>query len=153
MIKVVRTTVDHFDKINIQPAQGYFAEQIKLHPEYALALAQQPTTYSGIDENGNVIGIMGLMLRHPNCGEGWAIFSDNIRPHIKSIVKEVRKFLYQHRHVKRIYCTASVEYPEAHKLLKVLGFKVEGILEAWDALGTSHIMYVIINNSIDWETR
>lgn len=153
MLKVIKTIPEHFHQINIQAAQGFCKEQFEAYPEYAKTLAQDPSTYTGIDEQGNIIGIMGLALRHTNCGEGWAIFSNNIKPHIKSIIKEVKKFLRAHKHIKRIYCTASVEFPEAHKLLRVLGFKVEGILEAWDVLGTDHIMYTRINNSIDWETR
>jgi RimJ/RimL family protein N-acetyltransferase len=153
MLKVIPSIPEHFLQLQMQDAQLFCKDQFDKNPEYAKALCEYGVTRTGIDENGIIIGIMGLTFRHEKCAEGWALFSPYLKKHACSVVKEVKKFLIEQSHVTRIYCTAAVDYPQAHKLLTSFGFKVEGILEKWDALGADHICYTKINNSIDWETR
>jgi len=153
MLKVIPSTIEHFNNLQLQEAQAFCAQEFAVNPDYAHALITSGIARTGIDSTGKVIAIMGLTFRHNNCAESWALFSPSIKNHIKSIIKEVRLFLKEHSHVKRIYCTASVDYPQAHKLITSFGFKAESILECWDIFGNDHIMYVKINNSIYWETR
>jgi len=154
MLKIIKTVPQHFYDIEIQEAQFFCKEQFNSNPEYVKILSEQSVTWTGIAEDGAIIGMMGLLFRHENNAEGWAIFSPHIKKYLKQIIKEVRSFLKSYSHIKRIQCTASLEFPEAHKLLtKSFGFKVEGILESWDCFGNDHLLYTIINNNLEWEIR
>ena len=151
MITVVKSTVQHFQDIEIQEYQQSCREHIKLNPNYAKILCEQGTSYTGIDEQGRIIGMMGLLFRHENCAEGWAILSPYVKQNLKSVVKAVRKVMKDNERVRRIYCTVATNFPEAHRLVRAFGFKPEGILEKWDQFGMDHVMYTIIHNDIHWE--
>lgn len=154
MLQIIKTIPEHFYNMEIQKEQAFCREHFNTNPNYAKILCEQGIARTGITSDGIVVGVMGLAFHHKNSAEGWGILSTHFRQYARYAIPAVRQVLKEYSHVKRIQVTASVEFPEAHKLLtKSFGFKPEGILECWDCLGNDHILYTIINNSIDWSTR
>lgn len=150
-LQIIKSIPEHFYNIEIQEAQAFCKEQFTANNNYAIILCTQSVCYTGITEDGTIVGIMGLSFIHKNSAEGWGIFSPYMKKYLKEVILGVRNFLKDYKHVKRIQCSASVKYPEAHKLLtKSFGFKPEAILEKWDCLGNTHILYTIINGDLKW---
>jgi len=153
-LEIVKTIPQHFKDIEIQEAQAFCREPFETNPNYAILLCEQGFTRTGIAEDGTIVGIMGLLFNHANSASGWGILSPHFKKYIRQAIPAVKEVLASYSHINRIEVSASVKFPEAHKLLtKSFGFKPEAILEKYDILGHDHILYTRIANSIEWEMK
>ena len=141
-----------FDEIVCQESQIGFRDLLNTHPEFKVQLCKRCIGRTG-RLDGVIIGICGISKITDYMGEGWAYFSDLVLTNPIRVVKEIRKFLKSQTHIRRIYCTVDVHNAKAIRFAETLGFKFEGILQAYGPEGHDHAMFTIINRNLEWETR
>ena len=149
-MQVVPMEASHLDQINIQEMQAYFKSYIVDNPTYAKMLVEHSEAYTALGETGQVVCCMGILPKHENCGEAWAIISDQLPRYRLSVVRAVKQFLAKQHKYKRIHITCATNFQEAHKFASILGFKSEALLRCWDVQGQDHIMYTIIKQDLQW---
>lgn len=143
---------EHFDEIVAQDSQIYFRDILAKHPEYKQQIYQQSIGKTG-RLDGVIIGICGISKVTPYLGEGWAYFSTDLPKGTRSVVKAIKEFINAQKHIRRIQCTVDIYNYKAIRFAKALGFKPEGILQAYGPDGHDHMMFTIINRNLDWEAK
>lgn len=142
-----------FDKIIGQESQSFFSELLIKHPDRKHALVKTSKGRTGKLEDGTIVAICGVVEITEYLGEAWAYFSDDILKTKLSIVKAIKKFLKEQKHIRRIQATVDVMNPKAIRFAKAVGFKAESILKSYGPDGHDHIMFTIINRSLEWEVK
>ena len=152
MLRLEDLKPEHFNEITGQASQDYFREVIIKHPEYKEMICRQSIGCTGFLDN-KIIGICGITRLTDYLGEGWAYFSEDIAKAPMAVIKAIKNFLNKQKHIRRIQCTVDVYNYKAIKFAKALGFKPEGILQAYGPEGHDHMMFTIIHRSLDWEVK
>ena len=143
---------EHFDEIIGQPNQSYFKDFLNANPSYKYKVCQNSIGKAG-RLDGVIIGICGVTQITSYLGEGWAYFSEELPKTSIKVIKSIRNFLKEQKHIRRIQCTVDVYNYSAIRFAEVVGFKPEAILKSFGPDGHDHIMFTIINRSLDWETK
>ena len=143
---------EHFDEIKGQASQEFFKNLLLRNPEYKYAICQNSIGKTG-RLDGVIIGICGITQISSYLGEGWAYFADTMPRGSIKVLKEIRKFIQAQKHIRRIQCTVDIHNHRALKYAEALGFKAEGILRAYGPEGHDHVMFTIINRSLEWEIQ
>lgn len=141
-----------FDEIIAQNSQAYFESFLAKHPECKEAICQQSIGKAG-RLDGVIIAICGITRITDYLGEAWAYFSPDLPKGSIRVIKEIKKFIQGHKHIRRIQCTVDVYNTKAIKFAEVLGFKPESILQSYGQDGHDHIMFTIINRNLNWEVK
>lgn len=152
MFTLEKLRPEHFDEIIAQESQSDFKELLLKHPEYKNLICQQSIGRAGRLDNV-IIAICGITRVTDYLGEGWAYFSPDLPKNSIRVIKEIKKFLQEQKHMRRLQCTVDIYNTKAIKFAEALGFKPEGILQCYGRDGHDHIMFTIINRSLDWEVR
>jgi len=143
---------EHFDEITSQSSQIYYKEVLEKNPKHKYLVCQHSIGKTG-RLDGVIIGICGITQITSYMGEGWAYFADIMPKGSIKVIKEIRKFIQAQKHIRRIQCTVDIQNFNALKYARVLGFKPEGILKAYGPNGHDHVMFTIINRSLEWEAQ
>lgn len=115
---------EHLKGLALQDSQSYLSAWVT--PEMANALVEfEGWAFTGMDSNGEILGVAGVIMQWQNRGMAWAYLSDKATG---------SKFLFVHRAVKRFLSTCYVnriemtvdcEFQAAHRWAKMLGFTLE----------------------------
>lgn len=147
-----RIRPSHFDEIKGQKSQIYFSNLLIDHPEYKEMICKQSIGRAG-RLDGDIIAVCGITQVTEYLGEGWAYFSDDLPKGAISVIKAIKEFINAQKQFRRIQCTVDVYNTKAVRFAETLGFKPEGILRCYGPDGHDHIMFTIINRSLDWEIQ
>lgn len=114
------------------------------------ALAGNLDSYSNtfLNENEEVIAIVGLTLLWPRVADIWAVISDDVKKSPISFHKRIKhalSFYSEKLDIKRYQVFVQSEYSDGCKWMKVLGFKVEGLLEKFGPEGKDYYIMGRIN--------
>lgn len=129
----------HLERLILQPQQQR-ARQYLDHPEYGKTLANG-LAYSAIDDDGTVLCCAGLLPMWNGRAEAWALMGADLRRHFLAIHHAAGRFL-DVADFRRIEAVVDAEFCTGQKWLERLGFKSEGVREAYTPDGRDCIEYV-----------
>lgn len=97
---------------------------------------------------GEVIGCAGLIdFPGTNRCVIWALFAANIRPHFRMLTRKMIALLnfYPRR---RYEAYIDPHWPEAKRLVQMLGFQYEGLMKAFEADGADRELWGLVKKTI-----
>lgn len=103
-------------------------------------LAARPHSYSYV-EDGKVYACAGITEYWEGRGEAWIILSEGLGHRFKAIHTLTKKFLDECP-IKRIEGIINVDFKDAHRWIKHLGFEVESpCMKAYGRDGADCVLY------------
>jgi len=128
---------EDFYRINVQAAQVELMDY--LHAIDIRPLVKINHAWS-IEHDGEILAITGLIPKWENRAEAWTVLSKDSGKHFVKIVRIIKELLNVHDY-RRIQATTEVDFKQAHRWLKLLGFVPEGYMKAYSVKGEDHILY------------
>lgn len=134
---------DDLLKLELQEAQRFFST-VTSSPEYGQELAAAGKAWTALD-NGKPIGCSGVVSQWEGRGVAWALLAPDIGPEKFLIIHgAVRDFLRQAPY-HRIEAWADMEFKAGHRWLRMLGFKIEGIMRRFTSDKRDAALYALVN--------
>lgn len=102
-------------------------------------------SFTGVDDEGNVIACAGLMPLFPGVGSIWAMFSDELPKHKLAVIRELRKHLkhLQDHDYFRMETVVRKDHPTSLRFIEAVGFKRTGDKERY-AFGLDFWEYSLV---------
>lgn len=130
------------------PFSPIHMEFCDFHPLFADAasrenpdmLAKSREAWTFLDENQNVIAIVGAMETHDRCAYIWSFMSNAAGQHMTAIHRFVEDWLDRLDCV-RLEATVLKDFKEAHRWMRMLGFRKETTrpMKKWDGINDYHL--------------
>lgn len=107
----------------------------------AMALEAQPYSRTVCLEDGEILGVGGVIERWPGRAECWAVLAPGTRKYMPEITKLTKEVL-DSVEINRIEIAVRCDFAAGHEWATELGFKAEAeCLEAYDAEGYDCSIY------------
>jgi hypothetical protein len=134
---VVPFKAEHLEKLKLQDAQMYLSGWVS--PEQGQALEAHPS-YTAVD-NDTPLAAAGVIPQWQGRSIAWAFLSPMGPRQFVGVHRAVKNFL-DACYTQRIEMTVDVDFPEAHRWAKMLGFKMEAErMEAYSPDGRACALY------------
>lgn len=140
MIKVIKMEVDHMHEVLAdQPELSKYIIE-----EQIFALVSMQYAYTAVNAYGKVLGCAGLVEKWGGRAEAWAILDQNSKEYFLQIHHAVKRFL-KSSGIRRIEAEVNCRFPEGHRWVKSLGFKLEApMMRFFDPAGNDCSLYSFI---------
>jgi len=129
MLKVVKTTKEHLDKIKLQPEQADEFINIDINGMHSI-----------VDDNDNVFVIFKAVIFWKGRGQFKSFISADAGKHLFGIIK-ILKELYRKYAPERLEIEILESFEQAHRLVKLFKFEKESVMKRYYA-GKNYCMYV-----------
>lgn len=137
------------EDVELMRAQARQADEYEALRQYGAAgwakIAEDGRSFSGF-EGDRILGFAGLIEYWPTRWMAWSVLSDTVDRY--DLLWIHRTFKAQidalPSTVKRLEVTVLDTYAAGHRWAQAMGFKKEGLMEAYDHFGHDHAMYVRI---------
>ncbi len=136
----------HLQELELAPGAGDIFYDALKDPAYCQALMEPGLAFSAMNDDGRVIGCSGI-IRMKHRGYCWMLPAADLPPAAWTAV--VRKSYYtivaaHERGMRRLEAHVRTDFYPGMRLMNLLGFKSEGIAEAFGPDGSDHISYARI---------
>jgi hypothetical protein len=138
MIRLTEFKITDLD--GMDPVEGAFpgdyVQRAKLHMQLGPCLS--------IKDGGTTLAVCGLVMPWPRMGELWGVVDLRAAQKPIASVKAFRKavdFLIKHWNIRRCQCTVKSDLKRGIRMVQLLGFQVEGLLQGYGPDGADHFMY------------
>ena len=129
MLKVVKTTKDHLDKIKLQPEQADEFVNIDVNGMHSI-----------VDDNGNVFVLFKAVIFWKGRGQFKTFISADAGKHLLGITR-IFKELYRKYAPERLETEVLESFDNGKRLVKLFGFEQESIMKRYYA-GKDYGMWV-----------
>lgn len=135
MTKIVPYVPEHFEFI--EPHEKFTAMAAR---EDGNVLAMSKEAWTFLDDAGNVIAIIGAMETHKGVAYLWSIMSTRAGAHMTAITRFAIGWL-ERLGMVRYEATVLKDFKEAHRWMRMLGFKKETTrpMKRWDGHNDFHL--------------
>jgi hypothetical protein len=122
-MKIVPFEAKHLLDVDLQDSQAYLSKWITM--EQAKAIEATEWAFTGVNEDGSLMGCAGLISMWQGRAMAWAYISKSAegRNFIK-VHKAVSRF-FEACYIKRIEITVDCDFEQGHRWAEMLGFKME----------------------------
>ena len=141
-VRIVPLEAWHFDTIDLQEAQQMLRPMLR-NETYRNDLLQRSVAFTAIDDA--VIAIAGVALAWPGREVAWSLLSDCGPRSFLKIHGAVKAFLND-RQTRRIEMTVDADHAKAGRWARLLGFQVEGYMQAYTPDGRDAVLYARVRN-------
>ncbi|TQV80771.1 GNAT family acetyltransferase [Denitrobaculum tricleocarpae] len=139
-MKIIGFRAEHLENLTLQPAQSDMARYMS--QSYGTALAQSGNAFTAI-KGGRVLGCAGVELIWANRGIAWSLLGKMTGPEMLGIHRRVSEFLNK-QSLRRIEMTVDAAHTAGHRWARMLGFQLEGRLQAYTPEGRDCDLYARI---------
>lgn len=143
-MKLVKFRASHLAALTLQPAQRYFHADFE-NPDYGRQLEASTHAFTGLADDGAVIGCAGVHELWQGRAVAWALLSADAGPHFKAIHKAARGFFTQ-APWRRIEAMVEDGFDAGHRWARMLGMQHEGLHRAYSPSGADFHTYARIKN-------
>lgn len=143
MMHIIPFQPAHLEHIMLQPAQVGFSQYFD--PQYGPALRDGGPCFTGLDDDGNVVGCSGVIKQWDNRAIAWALLSDWSGKHFFKIHKAVKRFLDM-TEFPRIEAFVDADFEQGHRWVEMLGFEREGYMRQFTPAGKDAVLYARLKN-------
>jgi len=139
MLTFVPYSPEDLRKVDLQPAQASWRERF-MDLGYARSLDVPGRAWTGLDDAGRVAGCAGFAPQWEGRVIAWAVFGKVPRPAWARVVAKVRKEM-RALEARRVEITVPVGFGAGCRLAEILGFNIEGRMNAFGPDGADHYLY------------
>jgi RimJ/RimL family protein N-acetyltransferase len=137
-MRTVHFTAGDINKMNVQSAQSWGAENITLEAQQEIA--KSPHAYTAFDGD-EVIACFGIAEYWPGRGLGWTYLSKNIGRRLVYVTKVCRR-IFKECGIKRIEAAVNCDFEQGHRWMKSLGMTLEAVrMKAFSPDGKDCALY------------
>lgn len=129
---------EHLDALALQESQAWVRSMFP-SKEYRVAIQKAGPCFTGIHD-GKVLCCAGLAHVWEGRAQAWALMSCFAGMNFIGIFRGIKRFLDM-QHYRRLEAVVDVGFEPGHRLMKMLGFKAEGVLSAYLPNGADCMMY------------
>lgn len=129
MLKVVKTTKEHLDKMKLQPEQVDEFVDVDMNGMHSI-----------VDDNGNVFMLFKAVIFWKGRGQFRSFISADAGKHFFGIIK-ILKELYKKYAPERLEVEVLNSFEQGHRLVKLFGFEKESLMKKYFC-GKDYCMYV-----------
>lgn len=141
MMHIVPFQPIHLHNLVLQPSQISFSQYFD--EKYGPALRDGGPCFTGLDDDGNVVGCSGVIKQWDNRAIAWALLADWSGKHFVKVHKAVKRFLDM-TEFDRIEAFVDAEFEQGHRWVKMLGFEREGYMRKFNPDGRDAVLYARI---------
>lgn len=129
MLRVIKTTKEHLNKIKLQPEQADEFVNIDIEGMHSI-----------VDDNDNVFMIFKAVMFWQGRGQFKSFVAADAGKHLVGIIK-ILKELYRKYAPERLEVEVLDSFEQAHRLVKLFGFEKESLMKRYYA-GKDYCLYV-----------
>jgi len=132
------------EKIELRPFDTQMLMGVSDAEERIIKQTESGISYTGIDEDGEIIIIGGVVILDEGLGSGWVITSERVLKHkiwFHRTIIDVLNAAVDIYNLHRIESLILKEHNVSMKWAKRLGFKQERLLEKHDSQGQDQWLY------------
>ena len=126
-MNIVPYKAEHLLKFRLQPAQLYLAAWTTEDHAHAVEMAVETNmgwAFTGVDDDGKILGCAGVNLMWPGRGLAWSYLSREVGRYFPKVHRAVLRFM-NGCPVHRIEATVDAGFAEGHRWVTMLGFVQE----------------------------
>lgn len=135
MLKVVKTTKEHLDKIKIQPQQADEFININIDGMHSI-----------VDDNDNVFMVFKAVIFWQGRGQFKSFISADAGKHFFEIIR-ILKILYKEYAPNRLEIEVLDSFDNGKRLAKLFGFNKESLMKQYYK-GKDYCLYVKFKNEV-----
>jgi hypothetical protein len=107
------------------------------------ALESRQSTILTLASDTSVIAILGINLQRPGLGELWMLVGADLDRYFVSFQKSVDELLSKTKemNIHRLQMSVDCTFETGIRWAKHMGFKEEGVMEAYDSQGRDHFLF------------
>jgi len=98
-------------------------------------------------EDGTIYAVAGIFPLWEGCGEAWVIPTRVVKnrriPVSRHLKKTLARLGFEELKMHRVQSAVKVDFKEAHKLARFVGFKEEGLMKSYGPEGADYVRYAI----------
>jgi hypothetical protein len=143
MIRIARMKPEHFAGFRLQAKQSTLAGNL-CDPDYILSLCESGNAYAALVDN-RAIAFGGCLELWRDRAYLWSLIGEDAGPHMRTLVRAAAGYL-EAAPWRRIEAAVVCDFPQGHRLIKMLGFEFEGRMRAYSPDGADHDLYARIKN-------
>lgn len=143
MIQIVKFRAAHLQVLNLQKSQEYFRGEFG-NPNYGLQLEASPYSFTGLVDD-KVVGCAGVHELWQGRAVAWALLSEGVGPHMRSISRAALGFLAQ-APWRRVEAMIDASFEPARRWAQMMGMQQEGLMRAYSPTGNDYYIYARIKN-------
>lgn len=117
----------HLRALVLQNAQAWM--QPMLDGDYGDALVRSGPCFT-LEDEGEVIACSGVVNMWENRAQAWALISQGAGQHFVRIFRAMRSFL-ELQDTRRIEATVDANFEQGHRMIRMLGFRHEGLMRSY----------------------
>lgn len=121
--------------IDLQPGQRAELASIPDLGVHGETVYQHGPAFTGLSADGRVLGCAGLMINQPHWATAWAMLGE-IGPHELLAATRAALAVLEVSSCRRIDAMVRADFEPGLRWAERLGFKMEGLMEAWAADGS-----------------
>lgn len=138
MIEIIPFEAIHAKQIEEQPKTRHLAGPFR--NANMETLEKLPTSFT-LKYKGEILFCGGIVPKWEGCGGLWSILAGNQQTKFQIVHKRVKKFFDEVK-IRRLEATVALDFPEAHRWVKLLGFECEApILKGFYRDGKDAALY------------
>lgn len=130
---------EHLNALVLQPAQAAWRDDLTAEQLRSLVAGGGWAALDG----EKVLGCGGLVELAPGRAEAWALLAEDSGRALKAITQATRRFL-EAAPYRRIEAVTACEFPPGRRWATMLGFRFEGVAEAYLDDGSDAERWVIV---------
>lgn len=118
----------HLRALVLQEAQAWMGPMLK--DDYGKTLMKAGPAFTLAEADGSVIVCSGLVHMWENRAQAWALISADAGRYFVRIFRAMSSFL-EIQDTRRIEATVDANFLQGHRLMRLLGFELEGMMRAY----------------------
>lgn len=136
-MQIVSFKPEHLESLVLQDAQSWM--QPMLDADYGTALSNAGLGFT-LEHDGTVIACAGIVNMWENRAQAWALMSADSGRHFVRIFRAMSSFL-DLQDTRRIEATVDANFVQGHRMIRMLGFQLEGLMRAYLPDGRDVCLY------------
>ncbi len=139
--------VEHLKQINLRPFDEQVIMGVPNMIDQYIVMAENGIAYTGIDKEGNIIGIGGVAIFWPGVGFGWVLTSELLLKYkiwFHRTIKDILELTVMARNLHRIEGLILKDHIVSQRWAERLGFIREGLLRQYDSSKNDYYLYARI---------
>lgn len=138
MIRIASMRPEHVAGFCLQPRQAILAGNLS-DPAYVDALVRSGNAFTAL-LGDRAIAFGGCLELWPDRAYIWSLIGEDAGPHMRTLVRAAAGYLKVAKW-RRVEAAVASDFKAGHRMVRLLGFELEGRMKAFSPDGVDHDLY------------
>lgn len=139
----------HLERMEARSIERRLFDDVADLATYAQAMVRPNLSFTGLDDDGTVVGCAGVMPLWPGVGQAWALLSVHAPHSFKAVHRAVLAGLsnaFDGGGFHRVQISVASDFPEGMRWAQHLGFRLEGLMRGYGPDGSDHFLFAKVKS-------